>query len=159
MNETIGRSSSIAVTILLFLSLVLLDIVVVESFFRPSSLWGTIWVWNIAYLTVILVATIAVAGWTRSHLPLYALVLFAFGLEDTAFYSLQLKAPAYYVGVSILGIWEPQRNLVLTLNLLGLALVAVIELFYQRISQSLRETITPAKTNTSSRSRKESHPL
>jgi hypothetical protein len=159
MNQALARSSCIAVTILLFFSLVLLDIVVVESIFCPSSLWGTIWMWNIAYLTMTLAAPIAVAKWTRSHFPLYVLLLFAFGLEDTAFYSLQLKAPTYYVGVSILGILEPQRDLVLTLNLLGLAVVAVIELFYHWISHFFRETITPIRANTSSRSRKDSHCL
>jgi len=119
------------VTASLFFVLVVLDIVVVESLFRPSALWNEIWVWNIVFWTLIVVLPIAVAIRIRTHLPLYIPLLVAFGLEDTAFYLLQFQLPMYYVGVSILGIWEPGRDVVFMLNLLGMSIAAIIESVYR----------------------------
>ena len=100
---------------------------------------------------MVLVVPVVVAIWMRSRFPLYIPLLIAFGLEDTAFYSLQLKAPAYYVGISILGIWEPRRDLALTLNLLGVGGVAVIELFHSHVSEFLAHISNLAKPNSQSR--------
>ena len=119
------------VTASLFFGLVILDIVVVESVFRPSALWNEIWVWNIIFWTLIVALPIAVAIRMRSHLPLFIPLLVAFGLEDTAFYLLQLQLPMYYVGVSILGVWEPNREVVFMLNLLGMSIAVIIESVYR----------------------------
>jgi len=118
------------ITALLFFALVVLDIVVVEGIFRPAGLWNVIWLWNIIFWTVIILLPITVAIRLQTHLPLYVPLLVAFGLEDTAFYMLQLRLPMYYVGVSILGIWEPNRDIVLMLNLFAVVIVAMIESFY-----------------------------
>ncbi len=120
----------VLITVFLFFVLVVLDIAVVESIFRPFKLWNAIWMWYIVFATLVIVLPIAVCIWMQTHLPLYIPLLNAFGLEDTAFYLLQLQLPTYYVGVSILGIWEPNRYTVLMLNLVGVALVGIIELLY-----------------------------
>lgn len=121
----------VLITVFIFFVLVALDIVIVESIFRPSALWNKIWMWYIVFGTLVIVLPLMVAAGMQTHLPLYIPILVAFGLEDTAFYSLQLKMPTYYVGISILGIWEPKRDVALILNLLGVLIVVVIELFYR----------------------------
>lgn len=128
----------VLITVLIFFVLVALDIVVVESIFRPSALWSEIWMWNIVFGTLVIVLPLMVAARMQTHLPLYIPILVAFGLEDTAFYSIQLKMPAYYVGISILGIWEPKRDAALVLNLLGVLVVVVIEMFYRASHLSRR---------------------
>lgn len=134
MNRRFTCAFCIGATILVFLGLVVVDIAVVETIFRPSNLWGMIWMWNIVFRTVLIVVPLVTAWRMRSHFPLYIPLLSVFGLEDTAFYSLQLKWPAYYVGVSVLGIWQPDSSLALMLNLLGVTMVAIIELVYHHFS-------------------------
>ena len=131
VRELHRTSDCVLITVLIFLVLVALDIAVVESIFRPSALWNKIWMWYLVFGTLVVLLPLMVAARMQTHLPLYIPILVAFGLEDTAFYSLQLKMPTYYVGISILGIWQPDRGVALVLNLLGVLTVVVIELFYR----------------------------
>jgi predicted outer membrane lipoprotein len=59
----------------------------------------------------------------RSFIPLSIIIAFAFGIEDTAFYALQSTLPTRYIGVEILGVWQPSLATALTFNLLGLILI------------------------------------
>jgi hypothetical protein len=62
----------------------------------------------------------------RNFIPLSIILAFAFGIEDTMFYLLQFKLPVRYVGVEILGVWEPSFATALTFNLLGLVLICLL---------------------------------
>jgi hypothetical protein len=126
------------ITVFLFFVLAALDVAVVESIFRPFRLWNAIWLWSIVFWAMIIVLPLTVAIRMQTHLPLYIPLLVAFGVEDTAFYLLQLKLPMYYVGVSILGISEPNRHIVLALNLVAVIIVLIIESFY-RVSHFSRQ--------------------
>jgi hypothetical protein len=58
-----------------------------------------------------------------------------FGLEDTLFYTLQGRLPSQYPGVAIFGIWEPFLTQVLTINIMGLALILAYTIGIRRVSQ------------------------
>jgi hypothetical protein len=131
MQRSHGTQNCIFISAFLFFVLAALDIAVVEGIFRPFRLWNAIWLWNIVFWTMIIMLPLTVALRMQTHLPLYIPLLVAFGVEDTAFYLLQLKLPVYYVGVSILGIWEPNRDIVLALNLVAVIIVLIIESFYR----------------------------
>jgi hypothetical protein len=108
---------------LTFLCLVLtiLDIVVVESHYRPLQAWDRIWVWHGIYRTIFVLIPLLVSYVLKSFVPLATWFFFLFGLEDTLFYALQGYLPVQYPGISILGVWEPTLAFVLQINLLGIA--------------------------------------
>jgi hypothetical protein len=110
--------------IILCLTLTILDIIIVEIFYRPvchtSEDWQIIWKWHFIYTLLIVTLPSLAAIKFRSLIPLGAWLFFIFGLEDTLFYSLQGYLPAQYYGVSIFGVWEPMLNFVLQINFLGL---------------------------------------
>jgi hypothetical protein len=112
---------------LLCLLLTILDILVVETFYRPvchtSEDWQIIWKWHVIYRFLIVMLPLLVAIKLRNITPLGTWLFFSFGLEDTLFYALQGYLPAQYPGISILGVWEPSLNLVLQINLLGLVTI------------------------------------
>lgn len=119
--------------IILCLALTLLDIFVVETFYRPvcitSEDWQIIWKWHLIYVALIVTFPLLSAVKLRSFLPLGAWLFFIFGLEDTLFYALQGYLPNQYPGIQILGIWEPLLSQVLPINLLGMSLILSITLW------------------------------
>jgi len=103
--------------------LTLLDIIVVEGHYRPLSGWDRIWIWHTIYTTIFISTPLFVAYFLKSFVPIATWFYFLFGLEDTVFYGLQGYLPKQYPGIQILGIWEPQLNQVIQLNLLGLTII------------------------------------
>ena len=114
--------------IILCLSLTLLDIAVVENFYRPicqtSEDWQIIWKWHAIYISLIVILPLLTAIKQKSFIPLGAWLFFLFGLEDTLFYALQGFLPQQYWGIQILGIWEPLLSQVLPINLFGLIIIS-----------------------------------
>ena len=110
----------------LVVGLTVLDIVVVEGYYRPRNAWSTInqyhVIWDMLYLATGIVAAILL----RHPMPFFTIsVGFAFGLEDTLYYLLQDKLPTIYTGINILWFSEPTRFTVLALNVFAIALVLV----------------------------------
>ena len=118
--------------IILCLSLTLLDIAMVETFYRPvcqtSEDWQIIWKWHAVYASLIVTLPLLTAIKQKSFIPLGTWLFFIFGLEDTLFYALQGYLPQQYPGIQILGIWEPLMSQVLPINLLGVILIFSITL-------------------------------
>lgn len=110
----------------LVLLLTILDIIVVETFYRPTGAWSQIWKYHLIYWTLIVTLPLIAAYKTQSLIPLLTYILFFFGVEDTLFYGLQGYLPKTYWGVSVAGFWQPNLNLVLALNAVGLMLTATI---------------------------------
>jgi phosphoglycerol transferase MdoB-like AlkP superfamily enzyme len=98
---------------------------VVESYYRPTDAWSSIWLWHIIYFILYVGIVIFMALRLRSLIPLSIIIAFVFGIEDTIFYALQSTLPARYVGVEILGVWQPSSATALTFNLLGLILICL----------------------------------
>lgn len=115
--------------------LTLLDIAVVETFYRPAADWANIWRYHMIYWALITVLPLLGSYFTKSLLPLLTYVLFFFGVEDTLFYGLQGYLPETYWGVTIAGIFnEPALQTVLWLNIIGLVLSVVFaKSFYKRV--------------------------
>ena len=135
----IKSSSKYAVTVLAFLLLTVLDIIVVEGYYRPNQAWGGVWIWHEVYFILYVGTSIAMSLKLRSFIPLAIIVAFVFGIEDTVFYMLQFTLPARYVGVEILGVWEPSLTTGLAFNLLGLMVIGLCksaELMYRRTTSS-----------------------
>ena len=120
------KSAKVLVALAYFLTLTLVDIVVVEGYYRPAGAWNTIWVWHTIFDIFAFVMPCLIALRFRTRLPLLVPVLCAFGVEDTAFYWLQLRWPTTYTGVFILWLWAPPIQLVLPINLIGIALAYAI---------------------------------
>ena len=121
----IKTSAKCGLTVLVFLLLTLLDIIVVEGYYRPTAAWGSIWFWHYLYFILYVGIPIFMALKLRSFVPLSMIVAFAFGIEDTLFYVLQFRLPATYVGVEILGVWEPSFTTGLIFNLIGLTVIGL----------------------------------
>ena len=135
----IKSSSKYAVPVLAFLLLTVLDLIVVEGYYRPNQAWSSIWIWHGVYLILYVGTSIAMSIKLRSFMPLAIIVAFVFGIEDTVFYMLQFTLPARYLGVEILGIWQPSLTTGLAFNLLGLILIGLCqsaELMYRRTTPS-----------------------
>jgi len=102
----------------------LLDLAVVEGYYRPTEAWNSIWIYQYVYDAFWVLIPLALAIYHKSWIPLTLPVAFFFGLEDTSFYLLTLRLPSVYVGVTIAGVyWQPSLTTVLILNAIGLALV------------------------------------
>jgi hypothetical protein len=127
------RYKTCLILIILCLGLTILDIVVVEGHYRPLEAWDRIWVWHLIYRTVFLLTPLFVAYCLNSFVPLATWFFFLFGLEDTLFYLLQGFLPVQYLGVHVLGIWEPSMVQVLQLNFLGLIIMLVFTLTNWRL--------------------------
>lgn len=110
---------------LFLLAMTILDIVVVETLFRPTQSWDTIWMWQVFYIPCQFLVPIAVAWRSKSLIPMSAMLLFPFGIEDTMFYALQGYLPIKYWGVPILGVWEPSLIQGLMINALGISLITL----------------------------------
>jgi hypothetical protein len=120
------RRASVA-SLLLFLLLTLIDITVVESYYRPSRAWDTIWLWQQIYAILWTSLPLLLCVRLRRILPASVIVAFVFGVEDTMFYFLQLRSPSpVYLGVAILGIWEPTLETGLAVNMLGLIMIGMV---------------------------------
>ena len=114
-------------SLLLFLALTVVDIMVVESYYRPNGAWNQVWVWHQIYFILWTSLPILLCIRLRRIIPASVIVAFLFGIEDTMFYLLQLRSPSpVYFGVAILGIWEPTLQAGLTANLLGLMMIAIV---------------------------------
>ncbi|MFA5364561.1 MAG: hypothetical protein WC325_05195 [Candidatus Bathyarchaeia archaeon] len=103
----------------------ILDIAVVESYYRPIQAWNSIWVWHLLYRTVFIVTPVIASYFMKSLIPLATWFFFLFGLEDTLFYAMQGYLPPLYYGVNVLWFWEPSVTMVLQMNLVGLAAILV----------------------------------
>lgn len=112
--------------VVLVLLLAILDIVVVETFYRPTAAWSQIWKYHTIYWMLIVALPLIASYKTQSLIPLLTYILFFFGVEDTLFYGLQGYLPKTYWGVNVAGIWQPSLNLVLALNTVGLMLSATL---------------------------------
>jgi hypothetical protein len=116
-----------AASLLLFLALTLIDIMVVECYYRPRGAWDTVWLWHQIYFILWISLPLLLCGRLRRIVPASVIVAFLFGIEDTMFYLLQLHFPSpVYTGVAILGIWEPTLQTGLAVNLLGLAMIGIV---------------------------------
>jgi hypothetical protein len=120
-------SSNTGRLLLFFLVLTVLDIVVVELYYRPLRAWDRIWMYHLIYIVglqylIPLIWAIKEMSW---H-PLRLWILWFFGLEDTLFYLLQGYLPMQFLGVRIAGMYEPYLNQVIVLNLIGLVLFIVM---------------------------------
>jgi len=122
--------------------LTVLDIVVVENFYRPvchtSEDWQIIWKWHLIYRTLIVMVPLFAAVKLKSPIPLGTWIFFIFGLEDTLFYTLQGRLPSQYPGVAILGIWEPFLVQVLPLNIIGILLILAYTLGIEKVSRTAK---------------------
>ena len=130
---------ALGLTALTCLLLTLLDIFVVEIFFRPDQIWEEIWKYHYFYWSLIIATPVLLAWVTKSLVPFATWLFFGFGIEDTIFYALQGYLPDVYWGVSIMGNWEPTVNEVLTLNVIGVALIFIwfyVSLKLQRVIDS-----------------------
>ena len=114
--------------------LTLLDIAVVEGYFRPMQAWESIIIWHVIYRTIFLTLPLIACYYFRHLAPLATWFFFIFGLEDTVFYALQGYLPSYYPGISILWFWEPSLNLVLQINSVGLIVTLLFGFFARRKS-------------------------
>ena len=126
-------------TALTCLVLTLLDIFVVEIFFRPEQIWGEIWKCHYVYWSLIITTPVLLAWVMKSLVPFAVWLFFGFGIEDTLFYALQGYLPDIYWGVSIMGSWEPAVSEVLILNVIGVALIFIwfnVSLKLQRVIDS-----------------------
>ena len=123
------------VLIVICFILTLLDIIVVESYYRPSQAWDRIWVWHMIYRTIFIITPLVGSYFSRSLVPLVTLFFFLFGLEDTLFYALQGYLPLQYSGISVLWFWEPSLNLVLQMNFLGLTAILLFGIFTQKTTK------------------------
>ena len=126
-----SRKSCLGLMVLC-LVLTILDILVVETFYRPvcntSEEWKIIWKWHAIYISLIVTLPLLATIKLRNFTPLGTWLFFSFGLEDTLFYALQGYLPTQYPGISILGVWEPTLNLVLQINLIGLVTLLLFTL-------------------------------
>ena len=133
------------VLVTLCFALTILDIIIVETFYRPicitSEDWQIIWKWHMLYGALIAMVPLFVAIKLRSLIPLGTWLFFIFGLEDTLFYVLQGYLPLQYPGISILGIWEPLLVQVLPINLVGFSLILVFTLNIGNVSQFIKRLI------------------
>lgn len=111
------------------LAVTILDIAVVETIYRPNELWDKIGDYHRTLLILVIVTPLYAAALSNSLVPLTSWLFFLFGLEDTLFYALQGYLPEIYYGVSVMGFWEPTLGTVLILNVLGLALMAALNIF------------------------------
>ena len=127
------RFTTCLVLIILCLGLTLLDIIVVEGYYRPLEAWDRIWVWHVIYRTVFMLTPLFFAYCLKSFVPLATWIYFLFGLEDTAFYLLQGSLPVKYLGIHVLGVWEPSMVQVLQLNFVGLIIILVFTLTNWRL--------------------------
>lgn len=117
--------------------LVVLDIIVVETVYRPTSDWGNIYKYHYIYWTLIIVLPIVASYKLRSLMPLATYIFFIFGLEDTLFYALQGYLPEIYCGVNVCGIWEAALNQVLIINVIGISLIVGYTILVSRVNKRL----------------------
>jgi len=123
---SVMRRVSVA-SLLLFLALTVVDIIVVESYYRPSGAWDTVWLWHQIYFILWASLPLLLCVRLRRILPASVILAFLFGIEDTMFYLLQLRSPSpVYLGVAIVGIWEPTLQTGLAVNLLGLIMIGMV---------------------------------
>jgi len=113
------------VFICLSVALTLLDILVVEIVYRPTSDWDNIYKYHIIYLTLIVALPLITTYKLCNLMPMATWIFFLFGLEDTLFYGLQGYLPKIYWGVYVCGIWEATLNQVIVINTIGIILIAV----------------------------------
>ena len=81
------RRVSVA-SLLLFLALTVVDIIIIESYYRPSGEWDTIWLWHQVYSILWVSLPLLLCVRLRRILPVSVIVAFLFGIEDTMFYLL-----------------------------------------------------------------------
>ena len=101
----------------------LVDIVIVETLFRPTQAWQDIWIWHYFYVPLQFIIPLLVAWYFKSMIPTSALLFWHFGIEDTLFYAAQGYLPEKYWGVEMLGLYEPSLIQGLIINSFGIILI------------------------------------
>jgi hypothetical protein len=104
----------------------LTDLIIVEGVFRPLQAWNLIWRWHLVFFLMFLTFT-ALLGLAYRKLILFSALtgIYLFlGIEDTLYYLLRdLSLPAKYLGITLLGVYEPSTLQVLAMNIVGGALI------------------------------------
>jgi len=131
-KESALITPSLGKILFLFFFLTLLDILIVELYYRPLEAWSGIWRYHVVYIALQYGIPLLWAIKTRSWYPLQTWILWLFGLEDTAFYLLQGRIPERFWGVSIAGVWQPGWDWVFTINTIGLTLLLLLNLEFLR---------------------------
>lgn len=131
-----GKITLILLLLLSFLAFTIVDVIVVETYYRPREDWDSISKWHKAFLLLVVGSLILFAVHIRNFPLVFATiflaVLFAFGFEDTMFYMVgQGRLPETYRGVSLMNIPEPTREQVLKMNVAGFVLVIILWIMYK----------------------------
>lgn len=135
----IGRNGKI---LLLFLALTLLDIIVNEFHYVPVGDWNEIWRYHIIFWVLQYGVPLGWAIKIKNWQPLRICLLWLFGLEDTAFYLLQLRIPERFWGVSIILVWEPGWDWTLAMNTIGLVMFLLLGSgFLEKVVSTKQEII------------------
>lgn len=120
--------------VLVCLFLTVCDIVAVELHYRPLGAWKRIWVWHCIFLWSAFLIPLVISYFLKSVVPLGTWLFFGFGLEDTVFYGLQGYLPDRFIGVSVLGVFEPSLLQVLVFNLIGILSIVSYVSFFGHVS-------------------------
>ena len=139
MKQLSEWKKELVVLFAIVLGLTLLDIFVVETFYRPTADWGNIWKYHYLYWMLIVALPLIGAYFTKSLIPLLTYILFFFGVEDTLFYGLQGYLPEIYWGVSVAGVWQPTLNTVLALNVAGMAICVALWFIYRTLREAKKQ--------------------
>lgn len=123
----------LVLTISICFLLTVLDIIIVETYYRPTFAWNKIWQWHNVFILLIYSLPLVTSVLTKSLIPFTSLVYFFFGIEDTFYYSLQGYLPEIYWGVAIMGIWEPKLNYVMMINIFGVVLMIILMFMFHII--------------------------
>jgi len=126
---------TIGILVVICVGLTLLDIYVVETFYRPTAAWDKIWVYHRAYWALIIGLPVAATIVLKSLVPMGTWIFFIGGLEDTLFYGLQGYLPKIYWGVAVAGIWEPALNTVLAINIAAVAILVVYTVIMVKVDK------------------------
>ena len=138
----IGRNGKI---LILFVALTLLDIIVINFYYAPVGDWNEVWRYHIIYWILQYSIPFAWAIKIKNWQPLRMWLLWLFGLEDTAFYLLQLRIPERFWGVSIVGIWEPGWNWAFPMNMLGISLFLLLSFRFLERTLTTKQTMITKK--------------
>ena len=132
-------STMIVFTGFLFVSLTLLDILVIKHLWLPIRVDGVsdvlAWFWWFPFWTMQFVFPLALSMLIENKLPmLISYTLFVFGVEDTLFYLIaEQTIPEVYLNIYYLGIFfSPRREIVLFGNFIAFAFLFTIGMFKRR---------------------------
>jgi len=140
-HNLMSNARTVGLTLVYLFVLTGLDILVVEGYYRQTGTWDTILMWHLPFWWIGCISLpIILAFVVRSIIPLWITVaVLLFGVEDTLFYAVQFHLPDKYVGVGILGIWEPSLFIGVMLTSIGLSLLPYFVLTQGILESRLRQ--------------------